>query len=80
MRYVQQVPGVVVLGSNSKALGIIRSLGRQGIPAIVVEGQSCSAWFSRHVTRCFSWEGSVERLVVPFARLAHKPQYQEAYA
>lgn len=60
MRQERQVPGVVVLGSDFKALGVIRSLGRHGIPAIVVDGQPRSAWFSRYVTRRFSWEGSME--------------------
>jgi predicted ATP-grasp superfamily ATP-dependent carboligase len=54
------MPGVVVLGSNFTALGVIRSLGRHGIPAIVIDNQPRSAWFSRYVTRCFAWPGSME--------------------
>src|SRR5215469_12974141 len=60
MRQHRQIPGVVVLGSDFKALGVLRSLGRQGIPGIVVDSQPRSAWFSRYVTRRFSWEGSME--------------------
>jgi predicted ATP-grasp superfamily ATP-dependent carboligase len=60
MHKVRQVPGVIVLGSDFKALGIIRSLGRHGIPALVVDSQPRSAWFSRYATQRFSWEGSME--------------------
>ncbi|HEX5158331.1 MAG TPA: ATP-grasp domain-containing protein [Ktedonobacterales bacterium] len=60
MRDMRQIPGVVVLGSDFKALGVIRSLGRHGIPAIVVDSQPRSAWFSRYVTRRVSWQGSLE--------------------
>jgi D-aspartate ligase len=60
MQQERQVPGVVVLGSDFKALGIIRSLGRHGIPALVIDSQPRSAWFSRYVTRRFHWEGSME--------------------
>ncbi|HLY31538.1 MAG TPA: ATP-grasp domain-containing protein [Ktedonobacterales bacterium] len=60
MRQNSRIPGVVVLGSDFKALGVIRSLGRHGIPGAVVDSQPRSAWFSRYVTRRFLWEGSME--------------------
>ena len=60
MREHRPIPGVVVLGSDFKALGVIRSLGRHGIPGIVVDSQPRSAWFSRYVTRRFSWQGTLE--------------------
>src|SRR6185312_4238682 len=60
MRDSSPIPGVVVLGSDFKALGVIRSLGRHGIPGIVVDSKPRSAWFSRYVTRRFSWHGSME--------------------
>lgn len=60
MQERRPIPGVVVLGSDFKALGVIRSLGRRGIPAIVVDSQPRSAWFSRYVTRRFSWQGTLE--------------------
>ena len=60
MRERRPIPGVVVLGSDFKALGVIRSLGRHGIPGIVVDSQPRSAWFSRYVTRRFTWQGSLE--------------------
>jgi D-aspartate ligase len=80
MRDVRQVPGVVVLGNDSKALGVIRSLGRRRIPALAIDGQPCSAWLSRHITRCFSWEGSIQKVVALVAQLPHKPPYKEAFA
>lgn len=60
MRENSLIPGVMVLGSDFKALGVIRSLGRHGIPGIVVDNQPRSAWFSRYVTQRFSWSGSME--------------------
>lgn len=60
MRERRPIPGVVVLGSDFKALGVIRSLGRHGIPGIVVDSQPRSAWFSRYVTRRFPWQGTLE--------------------
>jgi len=74
MRQVRLVSGVVVLGTDFKELGVIRSLG-QGISAIVVESRPCSAWPSRYITRCFSWEGSMESPERP-----HNPQHKEAYS
>ena len=53
-------PGAVVLGSDFKALGVVRSLGRRGIPAIVIDNLPRSAWFSRYVTRRFKWDGQME--------------------
>jgi D-aspartate ligase len=60
MRPDRRIPGVVVLGSDFKALGVIRSLGQRGIPGIVVDSQPRSAWFSRYVTKRFYWAGSLE--------------------
>jgi D-aspartate ligase len=48
-------PGVLVLGSDFKALGLIRSLGRRGIPSAVVDALPRSAWFSKHVRNRFRW-------------------------
>jgi D-aspartate ligase len=49
-------PGVLVLGSDFKALGLIRSLGRRGIPSAVVDALPRSAWFSKHVGKRFRWQ------------------------
>ena len=54
------LPGAIVLGSDFKALGVVRSLGRRGIPSIVIDNQPRSAWFSRYVTKRFRWHGSMD--------------------
>ncbi|HZU02250.1 MAG TPA: ATP-grasp domain-containing protein [Ktedonobacteraceae bacterium] len=54
------LPGVVVLGSDFKALGVMRSLGRRGIPAIVIDNLPRSAWFSRYALKCLRWHGPMD--------------------
>lgn len=49
-----------MLGSDFKALGVVRSLGRQGIPSIVIDNLPRSAWFSRYVVNRFMWSGPME--------------------
>ena len=49
------VPAVLLLGSDFKALGVARSLGRRGVSVAVVDSLPRSAWFSRHVSRRFHW-------------------------
>lgn len=56
----RNVPGIIVLGSDFKALGVVRSLGRRGVPSVVIDNQPRSAWFSRYVTRRFAWHGPME--------------------
>ena len=56
----QKMPGVVVLGSDFKALGVIRSLGQRGIPSVVIDNTPRSAWFSRYVVRRFKWHTHME--------------------
>lgn len=53
-------PGAVVLGSDFKALGVARSLGRRGVPIIVVDNTPRSAWYSRYVMRRLPWSGAME--------------------
>jgi D-aspartate ligase len=53
-------PGVVVLGSDYKALGVVRSLGRRHIPCVVVDNLPRSAWFSRYVVKRFRWHGAMD--------------------
>jgi predicted ATP-grasp superfamily ATP-dependent carboligase len=54
------MPGVVVLGSDFKALGVVRSLGQRGIPCVVIDNNPRSAWFSRYVVRRFKWPTHME--------------------
>jgi D-aspartate ligase len=60
MNRVNGKVGVVVLGSDFKALGVVRSLGRHGIPSIVIDNQPRSAWFSRYVKGRFHWKDSMD--------------------
>lgn len=53
-------PGVILLGSDFKALGVARSLGRKGIPSIVIDNVPRSAWFSRYVVKRFTWQGHMD--------------------
>ncbi len=39
----RRMHGAVVLGSDFKALGVVRSLGRQGIPSVIIDNQPRSA-------------------------------------
>ena len=56
----RKLPGVIVLGSDFKALGIIRSLAQRGIPSVVIDNNPRSAWFSRHVVKRFKWHTNME--------------------
>ncbi|HEX9067131.1 MAG TPA: ATP-grasp domain-containing protein, partial [Ktedonobacterales bacterium] len=53
-------PGVVVLGSDFKALGVVRSLARRGVPCALVDSLPRCAWFSRYVTRRVKWKDALE--------------------
>jgi predicted ATP-grasp superfamily ATP-dependent carboligase len=52
-------PGALLLGSDFKALGVARSLGRRGIRVAVVDTLPRSAWFSRYVGRRFKSSGAI---------------------
>jgi D-aspartate ligase len=56
----QEHPGVVVLGSDFKALGVVRSLGQRGIPSVVVDNVPRSAWHSRYVRKHLAWHDHLE--------------------
>ncbi len=49
-----------MLGSDFKALGVVRSLGQRGIPCVVIDNTPRSAWFSRYTTRHFKWSTHME--------------------
>ncbi len=57
MPHSTDVTGVVVLGSDFKALAATRSLARRGIPVAVVDSVPRSAWFSRLVAARYRWAG-----------------------
>jgi D-aspartate ligase len=56
----QERPGIVVLGSDFKALGVVRSLGRRGVPSVVIDTVPRSAWYSRYVRKRLAWNGHME--------------------
>ena len=52
-------PGALVLGSDFRALGVVRSLGRRGVPSVLVDSLPRAAWFSRYVWSRTRWRGSM---------------------
>jgi D-aspartate ligase len=49
--------GALIVGGAHGSLGVIRSLGRHGIPVWVLTGDHPIARFSRYARRSFSWPG-----------------------
>nr|BBH95741.1 hypothetical protein KTA_39400 [Thermogemmatispora argillosa] len=49
----------MILGSDFKALGVVRSLGRRGIACMLIDAVPRSAWFSRYTRRRIRWHGSL---------------------
>jgi D-aspartate ligase len=69
----------VVLGSDFKALGVIRSLGRRGVRSVVIDNTPRSAWFSRYVSQRIKWPGSMDseafvRFLLKIAKTYHLEQ------
>ena len=58
--------GALVLGSDYKALGLVRSLGRRGIPVWVLRDDHLIATWSRYSRRSCSWPASGEADRVAF--------------
>jgi D-aspartate ligase len=48
-----ETPGAVVVGGDYQGLGIVRSLGRRGIPTCVIDDERSIGRFSRYAT--YSW-------------------------
>ena len=48
---VKSVIGVVVIGGDYQGLGIVRSLGRQGVPVCVVDDELSISRYSRYTTK-----------------------------
>jgi predicted ATP-grasp superfamily ATP-dependent carboligase len=51
-------PGAVVIGGDCGAVGVVRSLGRAGIPTVFLRGRNPLAAYSRYTTRHLSWPGA----------------------
>ena len=49
--------GAVVIGGDCGALGVVRSLGRAGIPCLFLKGKNPLAGFSRYTTHRSAWPG-----------------------
>jgi D-aspartate ligase len=49
-RRVSDVPGAVVIGGDYQGLGIVRSLGRQGIPICILDDEHSISRYSRYAT------------------------------
>lgn len=47
----QDAAGALVIGGEHPGLGVARSLGRRGIPVIVLDDQHCISQFSRYVRK-----------------------------
>jgi D-aspartate ligase len=47
---VDGVPGAIVIGGDYQGLGIVRSLGRRGIPVCVIDDEQSISRYSRYVT------------------------------
>jgi len=47
---VDGVPGAIVIGGDYQGLGIVRSLGRRGIPVCVIDDEQSISRYSRYIT------------------------------
>jgi D-aspartate ligase len=53
-------PGALVLGGDYRGLGIVRSLGRRGVPVWVAHHGDALATYSRYARRALPWPGAFE--------------------
>src|SRR5262245_37454393 len=53
-------PGALVLGGDYRGLGIVRSLGRRGVPVWVAQHGDALATHSRYAQRKLDWPGPFE--------------------
>src|SRR5260370_31898809 len=59
--------GALIMGADYRGLGVVRSLGRRGIPVWVIkQGGHLVARASRHVCRNISWPPKDERRQIDF--------------
>src|SRR3989442_948281 len=58
LEHTRSLPGALVTGADYRGLGVVRSLGRRGIPVWVLRyGDQRLASFSKYATRVFDWQG-----------------------
>lgn len=80
MAHSDHQPGVIVIGSDFRALGVVRSLGRRHIPCIVIDNLPRSAWFSRYVRRRVRWHGTLDSVeFLHFLLLLAKERHLEQW-
>jgi D-aspartate ligase len=56
----EPIPGALVIGGDYKSLGIVRSLGRHGIPVWVLTDEHVLAGWSRYCRRAVPWPAAPE--------------------
>jgi D-aspartate ligase len=61
-----RTPGALVIGGDYKSLGVVRSLGRHGIPVWVLKDDHVLAGFSRYCARSLPWPTASEREQVDY--------------
>jgi predicted ATP-grasp superfamily ATP-dependent carboligase len=59
-------PGAVVIGGDYRGLGVVRSLGRRGIPVWVLTDEHMLAATSRYTRRQFAWPAGGEAQQLEF--------------
>jgi predicted ATP-grasp superfamily ATP-dependent carboligase len=58
LEQTRSLPGAIVTGADYRGLGVVRSLGRRGIPVWTLRhGDHRVASFSKYATRVFDWQG-----------------------
>ena len=62
----QRGPGAVVIGGDYRSLGVVRSLGRRGIPVWVLRDDHYLAHWSRFCERTLPWPDATEREKVAY--------------
>ena len=65
-RHGQRAPGAVVIGGDYRSLGVVRSLGRRGIPVWVLRDDHYLAHWSRFCRRTLPWPDVTEREKVAY--------------
>ena len=56
----EHAPGALVIGGDYKSLGVVRSLGRHGIPVWVLTDEHVLAGWSRYCRRAVPWPAAPE--------------------